>query len=114
VPGIEEQQPSCRGKRESTASSNGDIAHPGLEELAELDGIQLMFDDTTYKNSQGNMFGKHPNKFDIVLPPFPDVSREHCHLTFDHIARLVLVDQSTHNTNVTCNQEGEKKRSKFQ
>ena len=62
-------------------------------------GIQLSFDQQTRQPGRFT-FGTDPALCDVLLPPMPHISSQHCSITFDSESRLVLNDFSEHGTQV--------------
>ena len=84
-----------------------------INELDQMDSIQLRFDDPTFKNGKGIMFGRDPDTCDVVLPSLKGISKEHCYLTYDKNDRLILVDTSLIGTTVTYDSQGGVKKRNF-
>lgn len=75
-------------------------------------GLQLSFSHGP-KGPLGFMLGRDARRCDIVLPPLPDISRQHCYITFDYLRRLIVKDISSNGTTVTYNGMGGEPRRDY-
>ncbi|KAL9013439.1 MAG: hypothetical protein Q9173_001866 [Seirophora scorigena] len=95
-----------RSCRERTVPVEDQEEAPDPDSLPKL---QLTFDNGP-KVGQKFVMGRDRNSCDIVLPNHPNISRQHCLLTFDDHRRLILQDTSVGGTTVKYGGQGGEKR----